>query len=45
MAEYLIGGVTIADRDATKDLAEDAIKNCLSEAKYGVGNAANFDSL
>ena len=45
MAEYLIGGVTIADRDATKDLAEDAIKNCLSAAKYGVGNAANFDAL
>ena len=45
MAEFLVGGVTIADRDATKDLAEDAVKNCRSAAMYGVGNAANFDAL
>lgn len=45
MVEFLVGGVTIADRDATKDLAEDAIKNCSSAAKYGVGNAANFEAL
>lgn len=45
MAEFLVGGITIADRDATKDLAEDAVKNCKSAAKYGVGYAANFEGL
>lgn len=45
MAEFLVGGVTIADRDATKDLAEDAIKNCSSAASNGVGYAANFEGL
>lgn len=45
IAEYLVGGVTIADRDATRDLVEDAIKNCRSAALYGVGFAANFEAL
>ena len=45
MAEFLVGGVTIADRDATKDLAEDAVKNCKSASLYGYGHAANFDAL
>ena len=45
MVEYLVGGVTISERDAIKDLAEDAIKNCSSAAKYGVGYAANFEAL
>lgn len=45
MVEYLVGGVTISDRDATKDLVEDAIKNCKSAAEYGVGYAANFEAL
>ena len=45
MAEFLVGGVTIADRDATKDLVEDAVKNCKSSLKYGVGYAANFEGL
>ena len=45
MAEFLVGGVTIADRDATKDLVEDAVKNCKSAIKYGVGYAANFEGL
>lgn len=43
--DYLVGGVTIADRDATKDLVEDAIKNCKSASLYGVGYAANFEGL
>lgn len=43
--DYLVGGVTVSERDATKDLVEDAIKNCSSSAKYGVGNAANFEAL
>lgn len=45
MVDYLVGGVTIADRDAAKDLIEDAIKNCKSAAMYGVGYAANFEGL
>lgn len=43
--DYLIGGVTISDRDALKDLVEDAVKNCKSAAKYGVGYAANTEAL
>lgn len=45
MVDYLVGGVTIADRDATKDLVEDAVKNCRSASLYGVGYAANFEAL
>jgi len=45
MVDYLVGGITIADRDAKKDLVEDAIKNCRSASKYGVGYAANFEAL
>jgi len=45
MVEYLIGGITISDRDAVKDLAEDAVKNCASAAANGVGYAANFEGL
>ena len=45
MVEFLVGGITIAERDAVKDLVEDAIKNCRSAAKYGVGYAANFEGL
>ena len=43
--DYLVGGVTIAERDAIKDLVEDAIKNCKSASLYGVGYAANFEGL
>jgi len=45
MIEYLIGGISISDRDALKDLVEDAIKNCASAAEKGVGRAANFEGL
>jgi chaperonin GroEL len=45
MVDYLVGGITIAERDQRKDLVEDAIKNCKSAAKYGVGYAANFEGL
>jgi len=45
LVNYLIGGATIADRDATKDLVEDAIKNCKSASMYGYGYAANFEGL
>ena len=45
MVDYLVGGVTISERDMTKDLVEDAIKNCKASALYGVGYAANFEGL
>ena len=45
MVDYLVGGVTIAERDMKKDLVEDAVKNCKSSSLYGVGYAANFEGL
>jgi chaperonin GroEL (HSP60 family) len=45
MVEFLVGGITIAERDSYKDLIEDAIKNCKSASKYGVGFAANWETL
>ncbi|MCM1219684.1 MAG: hypothetical protein NC548_34825 [Lachnospiraceae bacterium] len=45
MVEYLVGGITIADRDADKDLIEDAVKNCMSACEHGIGRAANFEGL
>ena len=45
MIEYNIGGLSIADRDAIKDLVEDAVKSCRSAANDGVGYAANFEGL
>ncbi|MBR6289319.1 MAG: hypothetical protein IKR19_08290 [Acholeplasmatales bacterium] len=45
MVDYLVGGITVSDRDAIKDLAEDAIKNCRSAALYGTGYAANYEGL
>jgi len=45
MVEFLVGGITIAERDSYKDLIEDAIKNCKSASKYGVGFAANWEAL
>ncbi len=43
--DYLVGGVTISDRDMLKDLVEDAVKNCKSASLYGIGFAANFEGL
>ena len=45
MIEFLVGGITISDRDALKDLVEDAVKNCASAAENGVGFAANYQGL
>ena len=45
MVEYLVGGVTITDRDMVKDLIEDAVKNCKSASADGVGYAANYEGL
>lgn len=43
--KYSIGGISSGDRDAVKDLAEDAILNCRSAAINGVGYGANYEGL
>ena len=43
--EYLIGGVSAADRDNVRDLVEDAILNCRSAAISGVGYGAGLEGL
>lgn len=45
MVDYFIGGISYADRDAKKDLVEDAVLNCRSAATDGVGCGANFEAL
>lgn len=45
MVTYYVGGITVADRNAEKDLVEDAIKNCHSAAINGSGRAANYEGL
>ena len=43
--EYLVGGVSVADRDNVKDLVEDAVLNCSSALQNGVGYGAGFEGL
>lgn len=43
--EYLVGGVSAADRDNVRDLVEDAVLNCRSAANSGVGYGAGFEGL
>lgn len=37
VVEYQIGGISPRDRDAVKDSVTDAVKNCRSASKYGIG--------
>lgn len=43
MIDFLVGGMSISDRDAKRDLVEDCVLSCRSAAKNGVGFAANFE--
>ena len=45
MVELFVGGITQADRDALRDLVEDAVLNIRSAAANGVGLAANVTAL
>lgn len=45
MVDFLIGGISYTDRDAIKDAVEDAVLNCRSAAKDGVGHGANFEGF
>lgn len=42
MIDLLVGGVTASDRNNLKAAVEDAVLNCRSAAKNGVGYGANF---
>jgi len=42
MIDFLIGGLTLADREALKSSVEDAVLNCRSAAVNGVGYGANY---
>ncbi len=43
--EYFIGGVTVTDRDSLRASVEDAVLNCRSAMKDGVGYGANFEGF
>lgn len=45
MIDFLVGGVTMSDREILKASVEDAVLNCSSASKYGVGYGANFMAL
>lgn len=45
MVEFVIGGITLSDREALKCLVEDAVLNCRSASEHGVGFGANFEAL
>ena len=45
LIEYLVGGISISDRDSLRDLVEDAVLNCASAVENGVGRAANFEGF
>jgi hypothetical protein len=45
MVDYMVGGVTVTDRDSVRDLVEDAVKNIRSAATSGVGYGTNFEGL
>lgn len=45
LVELYIGGISITDRESSKDLADDAVRNCRSASIAGVGRAANFEGL
>lgn len=45
LVEYLIGGISIIDRDNVRALVEDAVLNCRSAAKNGYGYASNVEGF
>ena len=42
LVEIAVGGISATDRDAIRDLVEDAVLNCRSASMNGVGYGANF---
>lgn len=45
LVQYYIGGIAVSDRDACKDLAEDAVLNCRSAIVNGVGFGMCYESF
>ena len=45
MVDICVGGISAQDRDQKGDLLEDAVLNCRSACKNGVGYGANFEAL
>lgn len=45
MVDFYVGGIGISDRDALRDSVEDAVLNCRSAAKEGVGYGGNFEGI
>lgn len=45
MVDYYIGGISISERESLKDLVEDAVLNCRSAARDGVGYGAGYMGL
>lgn len=45
MVDLFVGGIGISDRDSLRDSVEDAVLNCRSAAKDGVGFGANFEGI
>lgn len=45
LVDYYIGGISSIDRDSVKDLVEDAVLNCRSACKNGVGYGSNFEGM
>lgn len=43
--EIIVGGISEADRDARRDLVEDAVLNCRSAALDGYGYGANYEGF
>ena len=45
MVDFLVGGMSISDRDEKRDLVEDCVLSCRSAAVNGVGFGANYEGL
>lgn len=45
LVDLFIGGSSINDRDQSMALIKDAVKNCRSASRYGIGYGANFEGL
>ena len=45
LVEIYVGGISMTDRDALRDLVEDAVLNCRSTALDGYGYGANFEGF
>ena len=45
LVEIFVGGISLTDRDALRDLVEDAVLNCRSAAINGYGRGANFEGF